>query len=99
MKFWIIENKYIPFGKFEGVVLYPFVFVKHTGDNLYRHELQHCYQIAEKGVLRFYWDYLVNLCKHGYHNHPDEVEAREYETNRLSAEERKWKDTGVIELP
>ena len=98
MKFWIIKNDSIPFGRYEGIVLYPFVFVKNDKDTLFRHELEHCYQIARKGVLRFYWDYLVNLVKYGYSNHPDEIEAYAKQSLRLTPEETVWKINGVIEV-
>ena len=65
---------------------------------LYRHELQHCYQIKRMGVIKFYVRYVwLNLIK-GYQNHPDEIEARQYENEKLTQLEEKWLHNGVIDL-
>lgn len=65
---------------------------------LYRHELQHCYQIQRMGVIKFYIRYLwLNLIK-GYRDHPDEIEARQYENEKLTQLEEKWLHEGVIDL-
>lgn len=65
---------------------------------LYRHELQHCYQIKQRGVVMFYLRYVfLNLIK-GYKNHPDEVEARQHEDVKLTPLEEKWLHEGVINL-
>lgn len=65
---------------------------------LYRHELQHCYQIKRMGVIKFYVRYVwLNLTK-GYQNHPDELEARQYENEKLNDLELKWLHDGVIDL-
>lgn len=65
---------------------------------LYRHELQHCYQIKRMGVIKFYVRYVwLNLTK-GYQNHPDELEARQYENEKLNDLELKWLHNGVIDL-
>jgi len=65
---------------------------------LYRHELQHCYQIKQRGILGFYIRYVfLNITK-GYHNHPDELEARQYENEKLTPLEEKWLHEGVVNL-
>lgn len=65
---------------------------------LYRHELQHCYQIKRMGIIKFYVRYVwLNLTK-GYQNHPDELEARQYENEKLTQLEEKWLHDGVIDL-
>lgn len=65
---------------------------------LYRHELQHCYQIKRMGIIKFYVRYVwLNLIK-GYQNHPDELEARQYENEQLTQLEEKWLHDGVIDL-
>lgn len=46
----------------------------------------------------FYLRYvLLNLTK-GYHNHPDEIEARQYENEKLTPLEEKWLHEGVVNL-
>ena len=65
---------------------------------LYRHELQHCYQIKRMGIIKFYIRYMfLNFVK-GYQNHPDELEARQYENEKLNDLELKWLHEGVIDL-
>lgn len=46
---------------------------------LVRHELAHWAQYERKGALGFYTSYLWGLVRHGYRNHPMEIEAREAE--------------------
>jgi hypothetical protein len=71
---------------------------KELPDRLYRHELEHCYQVKRKGRLKFYFTYLVLLVRYGNQNHPYEVEAEEAETKPLLPIEQQWKDTGVVRL-
>lgn len=65
---------------------------------LYRHELQHCYQIKERGVIGFYVRYAFLSLVKGYWNHPDELEARQYENEKLTPLEEKWLHEGVVNL-
>lgn len=102
MRFWIVRNKWFPF-KYRGIVLWPFVFLRPYPDErfntvLFRHELQHCYQVKQRGVIWFYIRHLYLLMKHGYWNHPDEIEARNNQTNVLTPEEFKWYTSGKIRL-
>jgi hypothetical protein len=46
---------------------------------LIRHEQQHWRQYERMGLLRYYAVYLWLLLRHGYRNHPMEVEARSAE--------------------
>lgn len=46
------------------------------GENLLAHELMHVRQIERYGLFRYWFRYLRLLIKHGYDNHPMEVEAR-----------------------
>lgn len=65
---------------------------------LYRHELQHCYQVERLGRLRFYATYLWYQIRYGYKNNPFEVEANAYEDEPLEEQEVRWREQGVIEL-
>ena len=65
---------------------------------LYRHELQHCYQIKQRGILKFYIRYVWLSLVNGYRDHPDEIEARQYENEKLTPIEEKWLHEGVIDL-
>ncbi len=102
MKFWVVRNNWFPIGYY-GIVLWPFVFVRPCTTEtqnkiLFRHELQHCYQIQERGVVRFYARYLWLALKHGYRNHPDEVEARANQVDALKPNELEWYEKNKITL-
>jgi hypothetical protein len=102
MRFRIVYNtRFVPPRK-TAWVLWPFVLFRHTreevSDRLYRHELQHVYQIKRLGRLRFYWTYIWQARKYGYWNHPYEVEARKMETTPLTLQEIAWRDRGKIQL-
>jgi hypothetical protein len=102
MRFWVVRNNWFPIG-YHGIVLWPFVFTRpyptETQNKiLFRHELQHCYQIKQRGVIRFYVRHLWLLMRRGYWNHPDEIEAREAQLKPLTAIESKWYETNKIRL-
>lgn len=65
---------------FHGITLPPlgmFILAERLGDaRLVRHELAHWAQYERMGALRFYAAYLWGLLRHGYRNHPMELEAR-----------------------
>jgi hypothetical protein len=42
-----------------------------------RHEAVHWQQYQDRGLIRFYWDYITLRIRYGYENHPMEIEARE----------------------
>lgn len=67
-------------------------------DQHFRHELQHCYQIERLGRLKFYALYVVLWFKHGYNEHPFEIEAEIYEREPLSPKEKQWKKMGRVIL-
>jgi len=77
-----------------GVVLYPYVLFKRPPDEtpirLFRHELQHVYQVRREGWWKFYLTYLWYLLRYGYRNNPYEVEARAVQEDPLTAEESAW---------
>lgn len=65
---------------------------------VYRHELQHCYQIKSEGRLKFYSKYLWFQVRYGYKKNPYEVDARSHENVKLTADEIAWKARGVVSL-
>lgn len=79
-----------------GIVLYPFMLFKRSkaevSDKLFRHELQHVYQVRREGWLKFYLTYLWYQVRYGYAKNPYEVEANAHENDPLTPEERKLKD-------
>lgn len=65
---------------------------------LFRHELEHCYQIKRDGVVRFYLKYLFCQIRYGYRENPYEIEAKKNESKELTLEEKEWYARGKIEL-
>ena len=65
---------------FAGVALAPWgIYIlpeaMHS-QRLIRHEQAHWRQYQRMGLLRYYFTYLWGLLRHGYTNHPMEIEAR-----------------------
>lgn len=83
-------------GRFRGKVLYPFVLFSQAQDIvtnvLFRHELEHVYQIRRDGWIVFYVKYIYFILRYGYENNPYEVEATKMQTKRLTVDERKLKN-------
>jgi hypothetical protein len=81
-------------GMMGGIVLYPYILFRQGHGSvmrqLYRHELEHFYQVQRDGWLRFYVRWLWFTFRHGYWDNPYEVEAREAEGNGLTEEELAW---------
>lgn len=78
------------------MVIYPFMFFKHSKeevtDRLFRHELEHVYQVRREGWFKFYLTYLWESIRHGYKKNKYEIAANAVENTPLTAEERKLKD-------
>jgi hypothetical protein len=85
---WII-------GRWNGKVLYPYVLFAvskaKVSDRLFRHELQHVYQVWRMGWFGFYLGYLWQGIRHGYKNHPFELEAKKHQHDPLTPKEIKMK--------
>jgi len=83
-------------GKYRGKVLYPFVLFlqpqEDVTDQLFRHEMEHVYQVWRKGWLGFYAMYLLLAIRYGYKKHPFELEANTRENDPLTAKERRMKN-------
>lgn len=79
-----------------GFVFYPWVMFKRrpndVSDRLFRHELEHAYQVQREGWLKFYLTYLLYLVRYGYRNNPYEVEARAVADDPFTEEERKIRE-------
>jgi len=67
-------------------------------DRIYRHELQHCYQVKQEGRLKFYGKYLWYQVRHGYTDNPYEVDARAHENEPLTPTETSWRRRGKVVL-
>ena len=99
MKFKVLTGQWWLFWA-AGMVIYPYVIIKgkNYSKRLFRHELQHCYQIEERGVWGFYSQYVIDILKYGYRKHPDEVEAYRIERDPLTEIEESWYKSGEIDL-
>ena len=84
------------------MVLFFWMFVNKDKndftDRHYRHELEHCYQVKRMGRIKFYATYLWLLIKHGYSNHPYEIEADERANDPLTEQEIAWRAEDKVEL-
>jgi hypothetical protein len=82
-------------GRWGGKVLYPFMLFaepkKHVSARLFRHELQHIYQVWRMGWFGFYFKYLWLGIRHGYKKHPFELEAKKHQHDPLTEYEKKLK--------
>jgi len=65
---------------------------------IYRHELEHVYQIVKVGRLKFYWRYLADAVKNSYRKIPAEVEAYAHQNEPLTPKEVKWLADGKIKV-
>lgn len=76
-------------------VLFPFVFFRCSKedctDKLFRHEMEHVYQVMRDGWWVFYIKYIYRLIKYGYMDNPYEVEARSRQNRPLTITERLFK--------
>jgi len=88
-------GKWIMWG-YAGRVLYPFVLFRDSteevSDRLFRHELEHVYQIQADGWWKFHLKYLYELVRYGYKNISYEVGAEWKEETMLTVSERILKD-------
>lgn len=87
--------KYIASG-YAGMVIYPWILFKYPKDKvtdyLFRHEMQHVYQIERTGWIKYYAKWLWYTMTKGYINNPYEIEARERRNDHFTIEECKLKD-------
>jgi hypothetical protein len=78
-----------------GITIYPLIFFKRTreevSDTLFRHELQHIYQVQKLGWIRFYVSYLWQNIRVGYKKNKYELEANAVENQPLTAHEQSIK--------
>ena len=79
-------------GMMDAIVLYPYILFRgnSTTPQLYRHELEHFYQVQRDGFLRFYIRWLWLTFRRGYWNNPYEIEARAAESIDLTPQELVW---------
>jgi len=99
MKFKVVKNqKWLLWA--DGMVIYPYIVfsVRAPSRRLFKHELEHCYQIQSMGVWGFYSSYILKFLRYGYRKHPYEIEAYEYERESLTDIEEIWFKTGEIDL-
>ena len=87
---WFLRKSWI-----NGITIYPFIFFKRhreeVDNRLFRHELEHIYQVRRDGWFKFYVTYLYHQHKYGYKQIPYEIEARTVEWDSLTAVEQALK--------
>lgn len=85
-------------GKWQGKVRYPFILFAQSQEDvpdwLFRHEMEHVYQVYRMGCIWFYIKYLLLAIRYGHQNHPYEIEARARQNDPLSVKERALKNRG-----
>ena len=92
IRFKYNKNVILMFGAAGHVIFFPYVLFKHskegTSDKLFRHELQHVYQILENGYFTFFAKYIWYSLRYGYKKNPFEMEARFHAHDKLTEAER-----------
>lgn len=87
-------GKWVMWG-YKGRMIYPFLLFSQARDDvedwLFRHEMQHVYQLRRLGWWRFHAQYLWSLIRVGYDKNQFEVEAVASQHDTLTFEERKLK--------
>jgi len=83
-------------GRFYGKVIYPFVLFRKPKRDvpnwLFRHEMEHVYQVRRMGWFTFHFTYLIHAIRYGYENIPVEVEASRVQNKKLTKAEQKLFD-------
>lgn len=80
-----------------GVVIWPRIMFSERAEDVprwvFRHELEHAYQVMREGPFRFYLKFFWYSIRYGYKNNPYEVEAREHQYDELTDIEEQilWK--------
>ena len=78
---------------FEGLVLYPFVLLSASQNEILpsvlKHEITHVYQIEREGICNFYCKYLRYMKNDSYENNPFEQEAYFDENKPLTRNDMK----------
>jgi hypothetical protein len=93
MKIRVRYNCWLVPPGYKAWVLYPWMLFRDAAatDRLFRHELEHVYQVRRLGWVRFYATYLWYSLRYGYRNNPFEIEAELAESAPLTAAERELK--------
>lgn len=101
MRIYCIYNiRFLHLLGIRAITLYPLILFagsqNQVSEKLYRHELEHIYQVKRLGIVRFYFSYLQSYLKlrwngkgHqlAYWEIPFEVEARASESQQLTRHE------------
>lgn len=79
-----------------GRMIYPFVLFTHAKkdvpDWLFRHEMEHVYQVMRMGWWAFHAKYLWYLMRVGYISNPLELQATVRQSEPLTQTEKRFKD-------
>ncbi len=87
---WFVRKGY------SAWVLFPFIFFRDkkddVSDKLFRHEMEHVYQILRIGWFKFYFRYLYANIRFGYSHNPFEIAAHNVQNRSLTETERNIKE-------
>ena len=82
-----------------AITLYPFILFSRSvpelktrllhPEYLFKHEYVHIEQVRRLGWLKFYFRYLIESAKNGYHDNEYEIEANDREQDPFTEEEQK----------
>lgn len=87
----VIKNKFIPFGGYKAITIWPFIFTKGDLSNVdLNHEKIHGRQQLELLVIFFYIIYGIEYLLKKYRQISFEKEAYKYQGDLTYLENRPW---------
>jgi len=86
-----VQNRLIPWGKYDALALIPFLFYKgeYPDHIIINHEKIHFAQQKELYIIGFFFLYLFYWFKYGYNGNPFEREAAKNQSDENYLEQRK----------
>ena len=97
MKIRVRYNCWLVPPGYKAWVLYPWMLFRDAAatDRLFRHELEHVYQVRQFGWFRFYLTYIWYSLRYGYRDNPFEIAASVVEGESLTEAENWLKIRGI----
>lgn len=88
MKIRVCYNSWLVRKGYKAWVFFPFMFFRQpkeeVTDILFRHEMQHVYQVLQTGWIKFYLKWLWYTWRRGYKQNPYELEAWDVQNTPLT---------------
>lgn len=96
MKLRVIYKSRLIRKGYNAFVLFPFMFFREpkerVSDELFRHEMEHVYQVMRHGWWKFYIRWLWQYFRVGYDKIDYEIEAYKVQNRPLTTVERYFKE-------